>query len=115
MNANFWACLEQLVASSHVTIDRPRGSLHPRLRKIVYPLDYGFLENTTAGDGAGIDVFVGSLEARVTGAIMTVDLKKRDAEMKILLGCSSAEMRVVYEFMNSQTFGGALLVREGQP
>ena len=115
MNANFWVCLDQLVASSHVTIDRPRGSLHPRLRKIVYPLDYGFLENTTAGDGAGIDVFLGSLEARVTGTLMAVDLEKRDAEMKILLGCSSTEMRVAHEFMNSQTFCGALLVREVQP
>ena len=45
---------------------------------------------------------------------MTVDLQKRDGEMKILLGCSSAEMHVVHEFMNSQTFGGALLVREVQ-
>ena len=114
MNANFWHCLDQLVSSSRVTIDRPKGSIPPRFEDIVYPLDYGFLEETTASDGAGIDVFVGSLEARVTGAIMTVDLQKRDVEMKILLGCSSAEMRVVHEFMNSQTFGGALLVREVQ-
>lgn len=112
MNDNFWHCLDQLVSSSRVTIDRPRGSLHPRFEKIVYPLDYGFLEDTMASDGAGIDVFVGSLEPVVTGAVMTVDLDKRDAEMKILIGCSSREMRVVYDFMNSASFGGALLVRE---
>ena len=112
MNDNFWHCLDQLVSSSRVTIDRPKGSVHPRFEEIVYPLDYGFLEGTTASDGGGIDVFVGSLEPVVTGAVMTVDLHKRDAEMKVLIGCSSEEMRVVHDFMNSDSFGGALLVRE---
>ncbi len=112
MNANFWHCLDQLVSSSRITIDRPKGSVHPRFADIVYPLDYGFLEGTTASDGAGIDVFVGSLEPVVTGAVMTVDLHKRDAEIKVLIGCSSEEMRVIHEFMNSESFGGALLVRE---
>ncbi len=112
MNDNFWRCLDQLVASSRVTIDRPQGSVHPRFAEIVYPLSYGFLEGTTASDGGGIDVFVGSLEPVVTGAIMTVDLHKRDAEMKVLIGCSSEEMRVIHDFMNSESFGGALLARE---
>jgi inorganic pyrophosphatase len=112
VNANFWRCLDQLIASSHVTIDRPRGSVHPRFAEIVYPLDYGFLENTTASDGGGIDVFVGSLEPVVTGAVMTIDLHKRDAEMKVLIGCSSEEMREIHDFMNSESFGGALLTRE---
>ena len=58
MNANFWHCLDQLVSSSRVTIDRPKGSIHPRFEDIVYPLDYGFLEETTASDGAGIDVLL---------------------------------------------------------
>lgn len=111
MNDNFWQCLDQLVSSSRVTIDRPKGSVHPHFEDIVYPLDYGFLEGTTASDGAGIDVFVGSLEPVVTGVVMTADLHKRDAEMKVLVGCSSEEMRVAHDFMNSESFGGALLVR----
>jgi inorganic pyrophosphatase len=116
VNDNFWRVLERLVTSSRITIDRPKGSVHPRFAEIVYPLDYGFLEATTAGDGDGIDVFVGSLEsqgseAQVTGAIMTVDLEKRDAEMKVLVGCSKDEMHVVHEFLNSSQMGGALLVR----
>jgi inorganic pyrophosphatase len=111
MNEHFWRVLEQLVTSSRITIDRPKGSVHPRFAEIVYPLDYGFLEGTTAGDGQGIDVFVGSIEPKVTGVVMTVDLEKRDAEMKVLIGCSSKEMRIVHEFLNSSNMGGVLLVR----
>jgi inorganic pyrophosphatase len=115
MNENFWFCLEQLVTTSTIMIDRPKGSVHPRFAEIVYPLDYGFLEGTTASDGGGIDVFVGSLGAEVTGAIMTVDLEKRDAEMKVLIGCSDDEMHVVHIFLNSSNMGGALLMRYVQP
>jgi inorganic pyrophosphatase len=111
VNENFWRVLEQLVDSSRITIDRPKGSVHPRFADIVYPLDYGFLEETTALDGGGIDVFVGSLEAKITGVFMTVDLHKRDAEMKVLLGCSRNEMHLVHEFLNWDKFGGALFVR----
>jgi inorganic pyrophosphatase len=111
VNENFWRVLEQLVTSSRITIDRPKGSVHPRFAEIIYPLDYGFLEETMASDKGGIDVFVGSLEAQVTGVIMTVDLEKRDAEMKILIGCSGDELRVVHNFLNSSNMGGALLVR----
>ncbi len=111
MNETFWQTLDRLVTSSQVVIDRAKGSVHPRYKDILYPLDYGFLEETTASDSGGIDVFVGSLETKVTGAVMTVDLGKRDAEMKVLIGCSGDEMRVVHGFLNSSQMGGALLVR----
>jgi inorganic pyrophosphatase len=63
-NPFFWATLEQFVTSSQIVVDRPKGSLHPRFPDIIYPLDYGFLEGTTGGDGDGIDVWFGSGESR---------------------------------------------------
>lgn len=43
-------------------------------------------------DGGGVDVWRGSLsEPRVTGAIMAVESFKRDAEVKLLVGCTPAE------------------------
>src|SRR5918998_4047001 len=84
---HFWQQADALVADSEIGIDRPRGSAHPRCPDVRYPLDYGFLGQTMASDGSGIDVWVGSLpERRVTGAIMTVDALKRDAEVKLLIG-----------------------------
>lgn len=75
MEARFWDRADELVASSEVVIDRPRGSLHPRWGHVVYPLDYGYLAGTTAMDGGGVDVWIGSLpERRVTGVILTVGM-----------------------------------------
>src|SRR5690349_7290555 len=89
---DFWQGLDQLTASTRLVLDRPKGSEHPRYPGQVYPLDYGYLEDTLSGDGQGIDIWVGSLpERKVTGAIFTVDLEKRDSEMKILLGCEPGE------------------------
>jgi len=41
----------------HVVIDRPLGSCHPEYG-FSYPVNYGFLPETTAGDGEEIDAYV---------------------------------------------------------
>lgn len=88
----FWAQVEALLAASDVVIDRPAGSTHPRFPDFVYPVDYGYLDGTHGGDGSGIDVWVGSAgDGGLVGALVTVDLEKRDAELKLLLGCTPAE------------------------
>ncbi|WP_160166303.1 hypothetical protein [Calothrix sp. PCC 7507] len=46
-NNDFWLKLDQLVANSNLKIDRPQGTSHPRYPTFVYPLDYGYLENTS--------------------------------------------------------------------
>lgn len=60
-NERFWQKLDQLVTSTSIIIDRPRNSRHPRYPDIIYPLDYGYLQNTTSGDRDGIDLWRGSL------------------------------------------------------
>ena len=90
----FWDEADRLVAESSVVIDRPAGSSHPRFPDVVYPLDYGYLAGTTGGDGGGIDCWLGSLSERiVTAVILTIDISKRDAEVKLLIGCTEAEMQ----------------------
>lgn len=97
----FWASLVTLVSASRIVIDRPQGSAHPYMPAMIYPLDYGYLEGTTSGDGEGIDVWIGSLTKRdVTGVVCSVDANKRDAEIKILLGCSRSDMERVLAFHN---------------
>ena len=108
----FWSYIDDLVATSRVVIDRPRGSRHPRISEAIYPLDYGYLEGTTAGDGDGIDVWLGSmLPARATAVVCTIDGRKRDAEIKILLGCTADEERVVLEFLNTGLMAALLVHR----
>ncbi len=110
---DFWLALDELVAASAVKIDRPKGTAHPRYPDLIYPADYGYLENTRAMDGGGVDVWVGSLpERKLTAVVCTVDLLKRDTEIKLLLGCTPQEQATIWSTHNG-AFQSALLVRRG--
>jgi inorganic pyrophosphatase len=116
MTNNFWQQLDNLFSSSKIVIDRPRDSAHPRHPDIIYPMDYGYLDNTSAGDGDGIDVWIGSLPGQGTlvGAIATVDLFKRDVELKLLINCSEAEIQIIMDFYHDNQMGVHYLHREKQ-
>ena len=114
-NPDFWQNLDTLIAETNVIIDRPKGSAHPRYPDSVYYLDYGYLENTAAMDGGGIDVWVGSDVTKKLDAILcTVDLKKRDSEIKLLLGCTEEEKALIYQSHNKTAFMKGLLIRRGE-
>ncbi|MFN8492923.1 MAG: hypothetical protein U0350_35295 [Caldilineaceae bacterium] len=101
-NQAFWQAIDQLVAASTIVIDRPKNSPHPRFPEIIYPFDYGYLDGTVSGDGQGIDVWLGSEQTqRATAVICTVDLWKRDMEIKLLLGCNAAEIEMIWAFLNN--------------
>jgi inorganic pyrophosphatase len=106
----FWTALEELIATSQVVIDRPKGSRHPKVPEAIYPIDYGYLEGTAAADGEGIDVWVGSMRpSNVTGIVCTIDQKKRDAEIKLLLGCTREEAMEILTFLNLGNMSAVLL------
>ena len=103
MNSNFepdfWATLANLLNTHELVIDRPRGASHPRYPELIYPLDYGYLNGTIAGDGDGIDIWIGSLDSRtLTGILCTFDTVKRDAEIKLLAGCSAEDIETIQQF-----------------
>jgi inorganic pyrophosphatase len=109
---DFWNHIDQLVASSRVVIDRPKGAAHPRFPSMIYPVDYGYLDSTTSMDGGGIDVWVGSTGAdRPDAIVCTVDLLKRDTEIKILIGCSENEKLAVLRFLNAHSMRALLIPR----
>ncbi len=101
MNEDFWSYLDRLILEDQLVIDRPKGSAHPHYPELIYPLDYGFINGTIAGDGAGIDIWLGeSGEHRLTAVVLTVDLGKRDAEIKLALGCTPDELDIILNFLN---------------
>lgn len=111
----YWDYLEHLVTTSRIVIDRPRGTAHPDYPTLIYPLDYGYLEETRAADGSGVDVWLGSLPERTLDALaLTVDLDRRDAEVKLLLGCTEAEKEAIMDFLNGATMRALLLRRQGE-
>ena len=115
-NMAFWKGMDQIVANYELVIDRPRGTSHPRYPDRFYPFDYGYLKDTCAMDQGGIDVWVGTLAERsVTAIICTVDLLKKDAELKILLGCSSQEAAAILKTHNDGPMSAILIMRPGDP
>ena len=94
-NHEFWSALDKLVSESKLIIDRLKGSRHPKYPNCIYPLDYGYLENTSSMDGNGIDVWKGTNGDYIDAIICTVDLLKKDSEIKILIGCDEEEKQLV--------------------
>lgn len=115
--AVYWTSLQRLVAACRLVVDRPLGSCHPRFPAFVYPLDHGWLEGSSGSDGSEVDAWAGGGDrAVVTGVAATVDLHKRDAELRLLLGCTRAEMELILATHN-QPPQAAILVSAlaGQP
>ncbi len=110
----FWNALDELVNSSEIVIDRPKGSAHPRFPDFIYPVDYGYLKNTASMDGAGIDVWLGSGEKRIDAVMCIVDLMKRDSEIKILIGCTEEEKTEIYRTHNETQYMKGVLIRRGR-
>ena len=110
-NCDFWQALDRLVSESQIVIDRPKGSRHPKYPDCVYPLDYGYLENTLSTDGGGIDVWKGTDGDYVDAVIVTLDLGKKDSEIKILAGCSEDEKQLVLAAHNGEYQKGILIRR----
>ena len=109
-HGEFWNFLDELIFTSEIVIDRPKGSRHPKYPDLIYPLDYGYLENTTTMDGGGIDVWKGSNGEYVDAIICTVDLTKRDSEIKILIGCTEEEKQLAIP--NNECMKGVLIRRQ---
>lgn len=86
-NAFFWQKLDTLMFSSDCTIDRPKGSTHFKYSNLVYPVDYGFLSDTTAGsDQDPIDLFKGSIPTHTVDAIaVSADILKKIVKLNCLL------------------------------
>ena len=107
-DTSFWQAMRQLLLSHFLIVDRPRGTHHPRFSAMIYPLDYGYLENTMSSDGGGIDVWLGSLNTMtsstgakiLTGILCTFDTLKRDAEIKLLMDCSTDDVQIIRDFHN---------------
>ena len=111
MENSFWTRLDELIESSEIVLDRPKGSRHPTYTNIVFPLDYGYLEGTTTVDGNGIDIWSGTAEhRRLTAIACTVDVHKRDAEIKLLIGCTDEEIKIIEEFHNGP-YQSAIIIR----
>lgn len=115
MDKDFWRVVNELVNTSKIAIDRPKGTSHPRYPDMIYPVDYGYLEDTASMDGDGVDVWIGTDEAQqIDSMICIVDLVKRDSEVKILIGCTEEEKTEILNWHNRTENMKGILIRRKQ-
>jgi len=109
-----WASWERCICKNGITIERPRASSHPDYPSVVYPLDYGFVNNTLGTDGDGLDVFVGRGTTGLVGALLTTDHRRRDREVKLLYDCTPTEIYTAHGFINYDRtlLTGVLVLRQ---
>lgn len=81
---------EYLGKNVDVIIDRPLGSKHPR-HDFYYPINYGYIPNTIAGDGEEIDAYVlGELSpiTKFSGVVIGIIARENDNEDKLVVADS---------------------------
>ncbi len=114
-NVYFWQKVDALLLSSHIVIDHPAGSHHRVYNNLVYPVDYGYLQDTFSVDQSPIYCYRGSLKsATVTAMFVSADILKKDLMAKLLIGCTEEETEAILKFVNSTDFQKAILVRPGK-
>jgi inorganic pyrophosphatase len=108
---SFWKHIDLLISESEINIDRPKGSIHPKYG-FLYPVDYGFLKGTSSMDGGGVDVWRGSTGTGAADALIcTIDMLKKDSEIKILVSCTDDEKQTIYQFHNQKCMRGIFVPR----
>lgn len=114
-NAFFWQKLDTLYLSSKLVIDRPKGTCHYKYSNLIYPVDYGYLNDTTGSEQTPIDVFKGSEKSSLVQSVaISADILKKDCEVKLLIGCTEEEELEILEFLNQTEFQKAILLRRGR-
>ncbi len=71
-----------------VTVDRPLGSYHPEHKNIYYPINYGYIEGTVAGDGEEADAYILGVSEPVlefVGRVIAVIHRTNDNEDKLVV------------------------------
>ena len=79
-----------------VIVDRPLGTTHPNHKDIIYPVNYGYIENLLAGDGEEQDVYILGVDERVDtfmGTVIAIIHRLDDVEDKLAFSPQAAKDR----------------------
>ncbi len=95
------------------TIDRPLGSRHPDYPEMLYPVNYGYVDGLTAGDGEEQDVYLLGEAGPVSsfsGRVIAVCHRLNDVEDKWIVSAdglprSEAEIRAAIGFQEQYFMG----------
>jgi inorganic pyrophosphatase len=113
-NVFFWQKIDSLYLSSTVIIIKEIGDTHANYTNLVYPVRYGYLQDTLSQDGQGISIYKGSEPSQYVSAIVVAaDILKKDIEVKLLVGCTQEEEEKILKFVNQTEYQKTIMVRRG--
>ena len=112
-----WAVWTRRIHKNGITIERPRATAHPNYPSVVYPLDYGFVNDTFGTDGDALDVFVGRGTTGLVGTLLTTDHRRQDREVKLLYDCTPEDIYTAHGFINydRSLLEGVIVLRRDLP
>ncbi len=111
-NAYFWQKIDTLYFSNRLVIARGKGSTHPMYHNLIYPVEYGYLEDTQNKESEGIAVYKGTMsDYMVTTLVVAADILKKEIDVKLLVGCSPQEEEEILRFLNQTDFQKSVLIR----
>ncbi len=76
-------------------IDRPKGSAHPRIPDMIYPVNYGYVEGVFAPDGAEQDIYLLGVDEpceTFSGKVIAVWHRYNDVEDKWIVTPDGADL-----------------------
>jgi len=112
-NAYFWQKIDTLYLSGNLVMTRKKGERHPEFSNLVYPTDYGRLEDTNAVN-KGVSVYVGSgSKTKISGLIIAADILVKELDVKILAGCTDEEIEQILRFLNQTDYQKTVLIKRG--
>lgn len=81
--------LFQLLGKSvTIIVDRPLGTTHPNHKDIIYPVNYGYIENLFSGDGEEQDAYILGVDERLDtfrGTVIAIIHRLDDVEDKLVV------------------------------
>lgn len=90
--------LEDMIGQNiKVYVDRPIGSIHPKHNDIIYPINYGYIEEIKAADDEYQDAYVLGIDEPVTncvGKIYAVIERENDVEDKLIVVTDNKEYSI---------------------
>lgn len=100
------------------TMDRPLGSTHPRFSDLYYPVNYGYVNDVFAGDGAEQDVYVLGVDKPLetfTGKVIAVFHRLNDVEDKWIVapeGMDFSDEEIMEQIHFQEKFFDGVLLRK---
>lgn len=112
-NAYFWQKVDTLCLSGDFVLKNVKGSVDVHYHNLVFPCDFGYLQDSSKNEVTSIACFKGSKGLQCESCIVSVDILKGSLNVMLLLGVSDQEEDEILRFLNQTDFQKTVLIRKG--